>query len=81
MKIDLCDGKYTYLINDDGSNQRALRYGSPWRNLVGDGFILAMAQEITKQKERIAELENIILEQGKTLHLYHSGKKAKGGAA
>ena len=57
MKFDLYGGKYTYLINEDGSNQRALRHGEPWRDLVGDGFVLAMAHEINEKDKRIAELE------------------------
>lgn len=41
----VADGKYT-VVHDNGANLRALRYGQPWRDLVGDGLVLAMAQEI-----------------------------------
>ena len=51
MRIDLYDGKYTYVCNDDGSDQHALRYGERWRDLVGDGFVLAMAQKIKKLEQ------------------------------
>jgi hypothetical protein len=53
MKIDLCDGKYTYILDEDTGVQEVLRYGEPWRkeDLLGDNLIFAMAQ-------RIIELEN-----------------------
>lgn len=44
-EITLEDGKYT-VAHEDGVNLRALRYGQPWRDLTGDGLVLAMAQEI-----------------------------------
>ena len=50
ISIKLCDGKYKYIRDKDG--QRALRYEEQWRDLTGDGFILAMAQEI----ERLTEI-------------------------
>ncbi len=51
IEIELCDGKYTYIRDEQG--QRALRYGEPWRDLTGDGFILAMAQEIEDLREKL----------------------------
>lgn len=44
------DGKYT-IIYEDGKLS-ALRYGEPWRDLVGDGMVLAMLQEINFLKEQ-----------------------------
>lgn len=44
-RIDLENGKYT-LVHTDGANFHALRNGSPWRDLGGDGLVLAAAQEI-----------------------------------
>lgn len=44
------DGKYT-IIYEDGKLS-ALRYGEPWRDLVGDGMVLAMLQEIDFLKEQ-----------------------------
>lgn len=44
-EIKVADGKYT-VAHENGSNLRALRYGEPWRDLVGDGLILALVQEI-----------------------------------
>lgn len=49
--IELAGGKYT-VQHDHGTNLKALRHGEPWRDLTGDGLVLAMAQ-------RIEELEAI----------------------
>jgi hypothetical protein len=59
MKIDLSDGKYTYVRNEDAS-QHALRYGEPWRDLTGDGFILAMAQKIEELETDISFLQSCV---------------------
>lgn len=45
--IVLEDGKYTIRIHQDGKLE-CLRYGEPWRDLVGDKMVLAMAQEIQR---------------------------------
>ncbi|PPD55292.1 MAG: hypothetical protein CTY12_01415 [Methylotenera sp.] len=50
------DGKYT-IIYEDG-RLSALRYGEPWRDLVGDGMVLAMLQEINFLKEQ-REIDNL----------------------
>ena len=52
IKIQLADGKYTYIRHED-YRQEALRYGEPWRDLVGDNFVWAMADELTAANERI----------------------------
>lgn len=39
------DGKYTVILTDKGE-LKALRYGEDWRDCVGDGLILALAQKI-----------------------------------
>lgn len=43
--IILEGGKYT-VLHDNGFGLRALRHGSPWREMTGDGLVLAMAQRI-----------------------------------
>lgn len=43
--INLGDGKYT-IQHEDGANLRALRHGEPWRELTGDGMVLALVQRI-----------------------------------
>jgi len=50
MKVEV-SSKYTVLF-DDG-RLSATRNGEPWRNLVGDGLVLSMAQ-------RIEELEDFV---------------------
>lgn len=57
MKIDLDNGKYTYLINHDGTNQHALRHGYYWRDLTGDNLTLHMAYKIEELQNKINELE------------------------
>lgn len=55
MNINL--GKYTYLRNDDGTGQEALRNGEKWRDLVGDNFVMAMADKIQELEAENAEQE------------------------
>lgn len=55
--ITVADGKYT-LVMDPG-NFRALRYGEEWRDLCGDGLIMALGHEIETLREMLqAALEN-----------------------
>ena len=53
MKTVLADGKYTVIFEEETGAMRAERYGQPWRDLTGDGMVLAMLQKID-------ELHNII---------------------
>lgn len=46
------DNKYT-VIHSNGTGLRAERYGQPWRDLTGDGLVLAMAQEIEELREKL----------------------------
>jgi hypothetical protein len=55
-KIELENGKYT-ILHENGNNLRALRYGKPWRTLVGDNLILAMAAEIEKLQQCLIQNE------------------------
>lgn len=48
--VTVCDGKYT-VIQDSSGYLRALRNGEEWRDCVGDGLILALAQEISDLRE------------------------------
>lgn len=54
MKIDLDDGKYTYVM--DNGKQYALRYGEPWRDLCGDKFVYAMACMIQGLEDEVQSL-------------------------
>ncbi len=52
-RISVSDNKYT-VIHSDGRGLRALRYGDEWRDLTGDGLVLALAQEIEMLREALA---------------------------
>lgn len=52
MKIELDDGKYTYV--NDAQGQRALRYGEPWRDLTGDNFVYCLAARIEELEQQLA---------------------------
>jgi hypothetical protein len=58
-KIELEGGKYT-VIHDNGANLHALRHGEPWRELVGDGLVLAMAQRI--EDLEVLSVERVMLD-------------------
>ncbi len=55
MRVDIEDGKYTYVFHEDGRSE-ALRYGEPWRDTVGDKFIYCMAAEIVDLREEVGRL-------------------------
>ncbi len=47
LSVTVADGKYTLVFTPDG-HLSALRYGQPWRDLTGDGMVLALVQEVDK---------------------------------
>lgn len=53
------DGKYT-LSHTNGTNFKALRHGEPWRDLTGDGMLLAMLQEVESLDDKVAAQEKLI---------------------
>lgn len=55
LGVSVYDGKYTIQCDGDGG-MRALRYGQPWRDLTGDGMVLALVQEIQSLREQLADL-------------------------
>lgn len=62
MKIELANGKYTYLFNEGTGVQECLRHGEPWRkeDLIGDNLILTMAQRIVELESDVDMLCNNI---------------------
>lgn len=73
--VSLMDGKYT-IIHDNGVNLRALRHGEPWREMCGDGMILAMAHRIEELELRLKGLpvnpkDNVPVETSKMRLDYH----------
>ena len=57
-RIELDDGKYT-VVHDSGAGRHALRYGEHWRDMTGDGLVLAMAQEIEDLRRRIVPVQQV----------------------
>ena len=57
-RIELDDGKYT-VVHDNGAGLHALRYGEHWRDMTGDGLVLAMAQEIEDLRRRIVPVQQV----------------------
>lgn len=53
--IELDGGKYT-VVHENGEGLHALRYGGAWRDLCGDGLVLAMVQEIEQLHEEMTIL-------------------------
>jgi hypothetical protein len=45
-------------VSENGAGLKALRYGQEWRDLTGDGLILALAQEIEALRERVKAHEH-----------------------
>ncbi len=60
MRIDLEGGKYTF-VNDGFGRISALRYGEPWRDLFGDKFVNALAQEVVRLKAEVEYRDKTIL--------------------
>ena len=60
LDVDVAGGKYTVRQETQGKLY-ALRYGSEWRDLTGDGLVLNMAYESGASKEKIIALEERIL--------------------
>lgn len=53
------NGKYTIQVIEGPSLWKfhALRHGQPWRNLVGDGLVLAMFYRIQELEQQILKFE------------------------
>jgi hypothetical protein len=52
IEAELYDGKYKVVFDGKG-NLYAERYGKPWRDMTGDGMVLAMLQEINRLRSMI----------------------------
>jgi hypothetical protein len=55
LRITVNDGKYTVVMSQNGGLY-ALRYGEPWRDCIGDGLILALAQEVEELRDKNQKL-------------------------
>lgn len=61
LSVTVCNGKYTVILPANGG-LKALRYGEEWRDLCGDGLILALAQEIEEKQQAILMLSQDVNE-------------------
>lgn len=52
VRIELGDGKYTYVHDPVTGRQEALRYGQEWRDLVGDNLVYLLAQEVLEAQAK-----------------------------
>lgn len=52
VRIELGDGKYTYVHDPVTGRQEALRYGQKWRDLVGDNFVYLLAQKVLEAEAK-----------------------------
>ena len=80
MRLDFNDGKYTYILHDDGT-QEALRYGEPWRKLIGNNLIYWMGVEVhnlrTKNAALRAEVERLKAHQCTPVCVFHEGEELR----
>lgn len=60
MMHSVASGKYTIIFHQSTGRFECLRYGEKWRELTGDGMVLAMLQEIDFLKEQ-REIDNLQL--------------------
>lgn len=60
MRHDFLDGKYTVIFDETTGRLSALRYGEPWRDLVGDGMVLAMLQRVDALQQEVDALQRRI---------------------
>jgi hypothetical protein len=61
LTATLCAGKYTVEFMTNG-RLRALRYGKEWRDLTGDGMVLALLQEVHSLREKNTALQTVVNE-------------------
>lgn len=54
----VCDGKYRVQFFKTGEFY-ALRHGEYWRDLCGDGLVLALVQEIDDLKNQLKEAQDV----------------------
>lgn len=59
-QITVGDGKYT-IVHEAGARLHCLRYGEPWRDLNGDGMVLALTHEIEILRSIIDEVHSWIV--------------------
>jgi len=71
--LTVCDGKYTLIM--DAGNLRALRYGEAWRDLAGDGFVMALGHEIEELSGLLRDAASLF----RTYEAHHRAKASEAG--
>lgn len=70
MRVELEDGKYTYICHEDGTAE-ALRYGASWkRDLSGDKFVYCMAAEIVSLRQQLTDAKAAIAHEADVAESY-----------
>lgn len=57
-RIKVGDGKYELIFNN--GSFKALRHGKEWRDLLGDGMVLALFQRIQELEVKCATMTDLI---------------------
>jgi hypothetical protein len=64
LKIDLENGKYTYVFDESTGRQEVYRHGELWQDETGNGFLLAMAQRIESLEDELDKVIDFMESQG-----------------
>jgi len=66
-RLDFCDGKYTVIYDFSTGQSECLRYGQPWRQLVGDKMVLAMFDRVVELQAEVAAAQAVIEQKNEAL--------------
>lgn len=58
IDIAFGEGKYRYVMDATGKARCEL-HGNPWRDLVGDKMVLALASEVEELRREVSKLRKI----------------------
>lgn len=73
FRLKVCDGKYEYVRQPD-FRAHVYRHGEEWRDVTGDGFILALVQRIEELEEAAGALA-AKMPSGDLLRHHHAGNE------
>jgi len=71
LNVTVADGKYT-VIQDNTGRTSAFRYGDEWRDLTGDGLVLALAQEVETLRAELDRYRAALEKITKVNYEYHA---------
>lgn len=62
QKIDVCNGKYTVIFDDETGKMTTLRYGEPWNNnnIQGDNLVYYLAMELQEAREELDQIVKVV---------------------